>query len=238
MESGSRIVEIDLKDLLVAVIRRWWLVFLCVFIACSLAYGFSKYYLVPEYEATSSLFLGKEPGDAAFNLGLVETNSKLLGDYVEIVKSRLVSGIVISEMGLDLSIEGFQSRVAVNIANGSRVFTIGFTGTDPKLAAEITNVLAKVIIEKANMIIGVQNIQVIDPAVAPPYPVGPGTIMIVMEAAVLGLILALFIIFMIVYTDRTMKNATDVEHQLGLNVLGIIPKYNSKWHKKGVRHQS
>jgi succinoglycan biosynthesis transport protein ExoP len=235
MESGSRVVEIDLKDLLVAVIRRWWLVFLCVLLTCGLAYGISKYYLVPEYEATSSLFLGKEPGDAAFNLGLVETNNKLLGDYVEIVKSRLVSGIVIEEMGLDLSIEDFQSRVAVNIANGSRVFTIGFTSKDPKLAADITNTLAKVIINKANMIIGVQNIQVIDLAVVPSYPIGPGTIMIMMEAGILGLFLSLFIIFMVVYTDRTMKKVSDVEHQLGLSVLGIIPMYDTKWQNKGVR---
>jgi len=71
----------------------------------------------------------------------------------------------------------------------------------------------------------VSTVMTIDPAVVPTEPVSPQVLRNTALAAMVGLMLAVGVIFLIEALDDTIKTPEDVKRNLGLPVLGIIAKH-------------
>ncbi len=228
--------EIDLKELLHMLRIRWWMIVLSVVLAVGVSGVVSFRMLEPVYRAEATLFGGQESAGsiAGIDLGQFSLEQKLVVDYREIILSRLVAREVIEELDLDMSISGFQSRVAVNTVRESRLFRISFESANPALARDVANALSEAIIRKADDIMDVQNVQIIDRAELPVSPVRPNKRMNLAIAGVLGLMIGVFGVFLREYLDQTIKSAKDVERHLGLNVLGEIPEFSGE--KRGVQN--
>ncbi|NLY36248.1 MAG: hypothetical protein GX046_03310 [Tissierellia bacterium] len=69
----------------------------------------------------------------------------------------------------------------------------------------------------------VENVQIIDKAILPKNPIKPKKLMNIAIAGVLGLMLGVFITFIVEFLDNTIKSKEDIEKYLGLPVLGMIP---------------
>lgn len=221
--------EIDLRELISAVLKRWWIIALCFIISTVAAYIITIQYMEPIYEAETTLFIGKEKGDiGSISVGDFQLNSKLITDYREIAKSRLVATEVIENLKLNMDLKTFRNNLSVSTIKDSRLFTINVQHTNPKVAMDVANEIANVLVEKVSTIIDVKNVQVIDEALEPTSPVKPNKKMNVAIAGVLSIMVALFIIFIIEFLDNTVKSEEDIEKHLGLTVIGVIPKFKGE----------
>ena len=70
------------------------------------------------------------------------------------------------------------------------------------------------------------NVVQAEPASPPARPIKPRVLTNTLLAAVIGLMLAVGVAFLIEAMDDTIRNPGDVTHQLGLPVLGAIAKYD------------
>ena len=70
------------------------------------------------------------------------------------------------------------------------------------------------------------NVVQAEPASPPARPIKPRVLTNTLLAAVVGLLLAVGIAFLVEAMDDTIRNPGDVTHQLGLPVLGAIAKYD------------
>lgn len=221
--------EIDLRELIRVVLKRWWIIAILFVISTVSAYLVTTYYMKPVYEAKTSLFIGKEKSSiGSISLGDLQLNSKLITDYREIAKSRLVAEEVINNLGLNMELEDFRSNLSISTVKDSRLFTINVQHTNPKVATDVANEIANTLVVKVSEIIEVKNVQVIDKALVPINPVKPSKKLNVIIAGMLGGMLALFIIFLIEFFDNTVKAEDDVERHLGLTVIGVIPKFKGE----------
>lgn len=66
-------------------------------------------------------------------------------------------------------------------------------------------------------------VQVIDEATLPEHPIKPRKAMTLALAAILGLLAGSGFVLARELLDRKIRTSTDVEEQLGLPVLGVIP---------------
>jgi capsular polysaccharide biosynthesis protein len=66
------------------------------------------------------------------------------------------------------------------------------------------------------------NLKIIDTATSNTIPVGPASLRNGIIGSLIGLMLAVGIIFLRYLLNNTFKSAQDVEHYLGLPVLGEI----------------
>lgn len=225
-QTENEAMEIDLLKLLKALLKRWWIILLFVVFAAGAAYYVTDNYMVPMYSAHTSLFLGKEKDKlGSISIADLQTNDQLVIDYTQIIKSKLCTNEVIKKLNLKMNVGEFQSRIGVSTIQDSRLFVISFISSDPRLAADVANAMAQVIIEKAADIIEVNNVKVIDKADVPTAPYGPSKKKNMMTAAMIGFALAAGLIILMELLDHTFKKAEDIERQLGLNPLGIIPRF-------------
>lgn len=229
MKRGSKnmekddILEIDIREIVYLLLKKWYLIVLCFVLAAGSAFVVTQFYIKPVYKAETTLFLGKESGQVSLSFSDIQVNNQLVVDYRMILQSRRVAEVIQQKLGVD--IRKFQNNVNVTTVKDSRLFSISYEDTDPKLAADVVNELASVIQEMAEEIIEVKNIKVIDTAKVPENPIKPNKKMNVVAAGGLGLVLGIALIFGLEFIDHTFKKPEEVERTLGINVIGTIPAF-------------
>jgi len=226
-------LEINIRDLLRLILRKWWIFAICILIFGSAAYIWTNYFIVPVYSSSTTLYVGKNVESVGIQTSDLSLGTILIHDYRELAKSKLVAREVIDEMGLyNMSPASLAGRIGVTQRNESRVIQISVADTDPKMAMELTNKVAEVLKKKITEIMQIENVQIIDKAELQPYPISPNKRLNYMIGIILGLIAGMGIILLIVYLDNTIKTSEDVKKYLNLPVIGTIP--NFKAGKNGV----
>ncbi len=219
--------ELTLKDIILIVKKRWWIVFTITVLAATTVAAVSIFAIKPVYQADTTLYIGRSSDTQdtiAYNDLLV--NNQLVNDYRELVKSRMVSSTVIKELKLKGMTEGDLARkLNVNSKRDTRLIVISALDEDPELARAIADKVAEVFKRKVADIMKLENVQVIDKAFTPSAPVKPNVRFNVAVAALLGLVVSLGLVFLIEYMDNTIKTPEDVEKYLGLPVIATIPRF-------------
>lgn len=72
------------------------------------------------------------------------------------------------------------------------------------------------------------NLRVVDEAIVPAAPVSPRKGLNLAAGIILGLFLGLGAVFLLDYLDNTVKSAEDIEHDLDLNLLAVVPRRRSR----------
>lgn len=218
--------EISLRDLYYILRKRAWLIIILPIIAVVISWGVSTFVIEPEYETFTTLMVGKPKdylNENKLEYNELILNQKLVSTYGEIVKSRLVTDRVIKDLNLGISYESFRSKVNVNLVKDTEIIKLQVVDTDPALAAKIANKTAQVFMSEVKTIMNIENVQVIDLAQTPIRPVRPRVLLNIAIAGVLGLMISVFIAFLIEFMDNSIKTPEDVENYLGIPVLGTIP---------------
>lgn len=225
-------IEIDLREIFFIVLRKWYLIAICFILAVGSSFVVSQYYLKPIYKANATLFLGKESDKiASLSFADIQLNNQLVSDYRELLKSDLVADSIKEKLGVD--VKKFKSNVNVQTVKDTRIFSISYEDTDPQLAANVVNELSVVIKQMATDIIQVKNVKVIDIAKVPEAPISPNKKKNIALAGIAGLLLGAGLIYLLEMIDYTFKKPEQLEKQLALNVIGVVPKFEG-----GKRGQS
>lgn len=216
---------IDLREYFGIIKKRFWIIALITIVAMVVSGVISFFVLSPVYEAKSTLIVNTEKNeDTQMITGdQFSVSQKLAVTYGEIIKSRAVLESVISNLKLDSEYEDLVEKITVSPVKDTQIISISVQDTNPKKARDIANEIPKVFEKEVKRITKANDIQVIDKAILPENPIKPNKMMNVAIAAVLGMMIGLFVVFLIEYLDNKLKTPQDIEKHLGLSVIGVIP---------------
>lgn len=224
--------EISLTELFLILRKRIQIIILITIISIVTSAIVSFFILDPQYQTFTTLMVGKPKDYQSYNDRLdyneVLLNQKLVSTYGELVKTRAVADEVIRNLNLNISYETFKDKVNVNLVEDTEIIRLEVIDEDPELAVEIANETAEVFMKKVRNIMRVENIQVIDEAQIPDKPVKPKPMLNMAIAGVLGLMIGVFITFLLEFLDNTIKTPDDVKRHLELPVIGTIPMVEEK----------
>ena len=216
---------VDLREYFGIVKKRFWIIALITTIAIVVSGAISFFVLTPVYEAKSTLIVNTEKNEETEMItgDQFSVSQKLTVTYGEIIKSRSVLEAVIKNLNLDDSYEDLVNNITVSPVKDTQIISISVQDTNKEKARDIANEIPKVFKKEAKRITKANDIQVIDKAILPQNPIKPNKMMNVAIAAVLGMMIGLFIVFLIEYLDNKLKTPQDIEKHLGLSVLGVVP---------------
>lgn len=216
----------DLREIFDIIRKRLLLISIIVLMAVITVGVLSYFVLDKEYQATTSLILGK-PNDYSSNPQLqyndVLLYQKLVKTYGEIAKSRTVSEKVIDAMKLNVTAEQLQEKITVTPVGDTELIRIMVVDNSPEMAANIANKVAEVFKSQVGLIMRVENVQVVDAAKIPDSPIKPRPIMNIAIAFMVALMAGVGLTFLMEYLDHTIKTPQDVEKYLELPIIGVIP---------------
>ena len=225
---------IDLREYFQIIKKRFWIIALLAVIAMVASGLISFFVLSPVYEAKTTLIVNtdKNPESTTLTGDQLNVTQKLAVTYGEIIKSRTVLDEVNDTLKLDMSYGELAGKVSVAPLKDTQIISVTVQDTNARRATDIANTIPKVFTKEAKRITKANSVEVIDQAMQPTAPIKPNKVMNIAIAGVLGVMIGLFVIFLLEYLDNKIKTPQDIEKHLGLPLLGVIP---DEFSKKGGR---
>lgn len=222
---------IDLKEYFQIVKKRVWIIVLITSVAIIVSAIISFFVLSPVYQSNTTLIVNsdKSPGAEVITTDQINVSEKLAVIYGEIIKSKSVLDEVADKLGLKGGYEEISEYINVSSVNQTQIIEVSVQDTNPRRTADIANAIPKASTKEVKRITKANSVKVIDKAIVPKIPIKPNKVMNIAIAGVLGIMISLFVIFLLEYLDNKIKTPQDIEKHLRLPLLGVVPhEYEGK----------
>ena len=215
---------ISVSEIIDAVKKRWKIIVLTTVLATVVSGIFSFFVISPTYEASTKIFIGKEGAESeGYNSSDVSMYQNLIKTYSELIKTKDLVNKAIDNSEYDLSVNSVLNDITVNTLTGTQILQISYQSKSPSIAKNILESVTNEFINKAQELVPNGNVKILESVELPKNPVAPNKTMNIAIAFILGMMVGFGIVFLLEYLDNTYKNKEQLEKELDIPVLGVIP---------------
>ncbi|MFB9325043.1 YveK family protein [Paenibacillus aurantiacus] len=209
--------EIQVREWLQVVQRRWAIVLACAIVCTSLGVFYNSLPRTPQYQVAARVVLNAE-------VGLFNTLKVLMREPIVMEK-------VADELNLRRSPGALAAQTGIVNVNETQVVLVTVVDADPKIAAGIANATVNVFREVAREKLGFSGMTLLSEAdgTLPYAPINPPkTTRNIILAVMAGLILGLGAAFFRDSLDDSIRADKHDQELLGLPVLGAVSRIKRK----------
>ena len=215
---------ISISEIIDAVKKRWKIIALTTVLATLVSGIFSFFVISPTYEASTKVFIGKEESSMeSYNYNDITMYQKLLKTYSELIKTKDLINRAITNSKYELKVEEVLNDVSVTTVADTQMIQISYRSTSPNIAKNMLENITNEFIATAQELVPNGNVRVLETVELPEEPVAPNKKMNIAIAFILGMMVGFGIVFLLEYLDNTYKNKEQLEKDLDIPVLGVIP---------------
>ena len=229
MDRNKENIEINLKQALLALWSRAWIVILAGIIFAAATFSYAYFMIAPTYSSSVKIYVNNKFAETEGYSPSQLTAAKNLADtYMVILKSRSVLNKVSEQTGLGYSSGALSRMITAHSMNDTEVFEVVVTCTDYKHAAAIAGAVVEVLPARISEVVEGSSVHVVDYGEENPTPVGPSYQKYIMLGAAMGVLLSAVLIVWIDIADTTINSVdylNQVYHQYPW--LAIIPGSNN-----------
>lgn len=232
---------IDISRLIKCLLNKAWQIGLVTFLCGVIAFVGSVMLLTPQYQASALFYVNNSSfalGDASLSIssGDITTSKNLVNSYIVILRSRATLLDVIDYADSNRTYGQLSDMISASSVDGTEVFSVTVTSTDPKEAEALANAIAYVMPDRIATIIEGSSAKVVDFAVLPSSPSYPNNMTNMFIGLVVGFALSAGFVVLIEFLDVTIKNEDDVAKCCNYPILATVP--NLLRSKYGYRYRS
>lgn len=215
---------ISISEIFEALKKRWILIVSITLVATLISGILSFFVIKPTYEASTKVFVGKEESSLeGYNTNDIQMYQKLLQTYAETIKTNEVIQAAINNTNADLSVKDVKDSLTVTPIADTQILQIKYKNNDPEVAKSILENITNEFVILSKELVPNGNVRVIEAVQLPENPVAPNKKMNIAIAFLLGLMVSVGLVFLIEYLDNTFKTKENLERELNIPVLGLIP---------------
>lgn len=220
--------EIDLKQLLELFWNKKIFILIVVLIAVIMGYIYTSFLVKPKYTSSTTLILAQR--NSADSTGTITStdvtlNDKLIDTYKEIATSNSVVRTVVSNLGLASTKEAeLKKEVNVTAVTGTQILKVSVTDSNADMATKIANEMGQVFSKRVADIYKIDNVSIVDEAETTGIPSNINHKKDMLIFLVGGIVVAVALVLLINMLDNSIKNSSDIERALNLNILAEIPE--------------
>lgn len=214
--------EISLLESLNVLKKKSKLIILFTFLGLLITGVYTFFGVTPMYESSSRIVVNQTQNtNQTITNTDIQTNLNLINTYQSIIKEPIILEDVISETGINLSIEELSRKISVQTESNSLVFGVSVKDESPYTAAELANAVATSFESKIGEILDVQSVTILSEATPNLSTVSPNTTLNLFIGFLLGLFLGILVAFLAEYLDKRIKDSKIID-DLGWTNLGSV----------------
>lgn len=215
---------ISISEIFEALKKRWILIVSITLVATLISGVLSFFVIKPTYETSTKVFIGKEESNQeGYNTNDIQMYQKLLQTYAETIKTNEVIQAAINNTNADLSIKDVKDSLTVTPISDTQILQIKYKNNDPEVARSIIENITNEFVILSKELVPNGNVRVIEAVQLPEDPVAPNKKMNIAIAFLLGLMVSVGLVFLLEYLDNTFKTKENLERELSIPVVGLIP---------------
>ena len=220
---------ISISEIFEALKKRWILIVSITLVATLISGVLSFFVIKPTYETSTKVFIGKEESNVeGYNTNDIQMYQKLLQTYAETIKTNEVIEAAIKNTNTNLTVEEVKKSLTVTPISDTQILQIKYQNKNPQVAKRILGNITDEFIILAKELVPNGNVRVIEAVQLPENPVAPNKKMNIAIAFLLGLMVSVGLVFLLEYIDNTFKSKENLEKELGIPVIGLIPSFEEE----------
>ena len=220
---------ISISEIFEALKKRWILIVSITLVATLISGVLSFFVIKPTYETSTKVFIGKEESNVeGYNTNDIQMYQKLLQTYAETIKTNEVIQAAIKNTNTNLTVEEVKKSLTVTPISDTQILQIKYQNKNPQVAKKILGNITDEFIILAKELVPNGNVRVIEAVQLPENPVAPNKKMNIAIAFLLGLMVSVGVVFLLEYLDNTFKSKENLEKELGIPVIGLIPSFEEE----------
>ncbi len=222
LETNNNEIEIDLGALFMALVHHWFRIVISVVLMAAVFLLIAMFLITPEYSSTSILYvLSRSTSITSYTD--IQVGSNLTNDYAEVVAGRPVLEQVCVNLGLNYTYSEIKKKVSVNNPSDTRMINITVTDPVPENAKIIADEIATVSSAYISQKMDQDPPEIIQYAYVNTNRSSPSYRRYTVIGAVLGLVLAVAVVWITYLANDTIMTPEDMESKIGMQVLGTLP---------------
>lgn len=232
-------IEIDLIELFYVLKRKIWIVLLTGILGAASLGLCAAMIMEPVFTSSTMLYIVNKTTTLT-SLTDLQLGTQLTKDYKVLVTSRPVTNQVIADLDLNMTHEQLVDKIKVDNPADTRILTISVEDSDPYMAKNIADEVAKVASARMAKIMDSVPPNIVEEGYLPTDKTRPSIKKNTLVGGLAGMFLSAAIILVLYVMNDTVKTPEDVEKYLGLNTLAAIPLFedNGSVRKKKRKRNS
>lgn len=219
-------LEIDLSQLFNLLKKNMRLIFITTVIGAILCFAVTLFLIDKKYASTSTIILTPKITETGnIDQATLTTNSKMVNNYMQIIKGESVLSQVAEKLSIT-SVSELKGQVSVSNPINTEVIAVTATTEDPVLSQQIVEVTIDTFFSSIKDKLNIENMTIIDPAKVENIPVSPNKKMNTLIGALAGLVLSCGYVLLKYLLDKRLRTREEAENFLGIPVLVEIPFFD------------
>ncbi|NDP36107.1 Wzz/FepE/Etk N-terminal domain-containing protein [Staphylococcus aureus] len=194
---------------------------ICLVVSAALTF----FVMADKYTASTQILVNMKKSSSDLAFQNVQSSLQSVNTYTEIIKSPRILDKVSREFDGQYSTAELNSFLKVTNQTNSQIITVSVTTGNKSESDKIVNKISKVFAHDMPKIMSVDNVTILSSAHDNAVKVSPIVSVNLVISIIVGIVLAILIIFLKELLDKRIKTEEDVESQLGLPILGSIQKF-------------
>ena len=229
----DREIEIDVIRVVKALLDKMKYIMLIAIIFGLLGYLGSTLLITPVYEANGKMIvITRNPEDKISN-DQMNAAKNLVDTYAVIICDWEVLDRVISELNLSMTYQELANSISVKAINNTQIMKITIRHTNRLTALLIAQKILEIVPSVITETVGAGSVNPVGQPHVTANPVYPSDVKNAIVAALAGFALASVVFAAAFLMDNTYKSDMDIQDDLGVIVLGVIPKLECCGRKYG-----
>ena len=151
---------------------------------------------------------------------------QLMQTYVELASTNNLIESALESINLDKDVEDVLENLSVVQKENTQILEISYKSIDSKESFDVVNAITNEFIKVSRDIIPNVNIEIIDDAQIAKEPLTNNLLRNLVVAFIGGCVLSVSLVLLMDFFNNTFNSKEDVERNLGLPIIGVIPRYN------------
>lgn len=216
---------LNIEELVYAVKKRLRLIVIVTFGFTLVGILVANKTLETKYRVTAKIFAGKtEEIQSTYSANELSEHKELLNAYVDIINTEDFFNRALSNHGIGTSVSQVKGGISFIQLSSAPILQISYTSTNQAEAMAIVAAISNEFGAEVQSLILNTHIKVIEEAKS--ITIVPNKKRTILIAFMAGLIVALGIVFILDYLDKTIRNKEELEKILNIPVIGEIPTHN------------
>lgn len=232
---------ITLQEIIQTIKKRITLIIGIVLVFLILGAFITFFVMTPQYQASTQILVNQAQNEnQEFSSTDIESSRDLINTYNVIITSPAILEPTIESSNFDGSVGELRSKISVSSEEESQVATITIEDTDPQRATNLANAVAGTFEEQIPDIMDVDNVSILSEAQLSDSesPVSPQPMLNLAVALLVGLLAGIGSAFLLEFLDKSIKNEQDIEKELELPILGVVPTMRESEFNKSSNQKS
>ena len=224
--------QVDLVKMLIYILKHLCIVVLCAEIGFGAVYMHTTRKLPDTYTAQGTMYVNNNnPNLSEYNYtsaGDLNSAVALIKTYLVVVKSDKVMSAVTAKLETEypgITSATVSSGLTMESVSETGVVAVKSTNGDPRLAADIVNMVMEVAPEEIIRVVGAGNVEIMDYATVPVFPNDKNAIRSgIQKGALAGAVIAIVILAILHLLNQKITNSQDLKDNYTPPVLASIKR--------------